>query len=179
MTIADIIGNIIYIGALVCNVSSTFCKTKKNTMLLQCFNVAFGITANIFIFSLSAVVVSISGLIRNILSYKDRLDRKLTYTILFPTVIFSLVMNTKGYIGLLPVASTMLFSMLLYKVKTAQGIKLMNAACNSIWCTHDFLVMNYTAAVTDIVIVVISLVNWLRLRKGNREECRTEQKTKM
>jgi hypothetical protein len=73
-------------------------------MLLQCFNVAFEIMANIFIFSLSAVIVNISGLTRNILSYKDRLDRKLTYMILVPTVIFSLVMNTKGWIGLLPVA---------------------------------------------------------------------------
>jgi len=67
---------------------------------------------------------------------------------------------------------------LLYRVKTVQGIKLMNAACNSIWCTHDFLVMNYTAAVTDIVVVVISLANWFRLKKRDKEECRTEQKTK-
>lgn len=42
----------------------------------------------------------------------------------------------------------------------------------------DIPLKRIISTATDIAMVVISLVNWFRLRKGDKKECRTEQKTK-
>ena len=74
-----IIGNIFSLLSAICIAVSVIKKNKKDFMYWQIGDTLFGIVANIALSAFAALVISIICFIRNILSYKDKLTKNITY----------------------------------------------------------------------------------------------------
>ena len=115
-----IIGNIFSLLSALCIAVSVVKKSKKDFMFWQIGDTVFGIVVNIALFAYAALVISVICLIRNILSYKDKLTKNITYILLILGVVIGLYANNRGIIGWLPIIASASYTICIYATKNEQ-----------------------------------------------------------
>lgn len=98
----------------------TFKKDKKNMLKIQVYNPIFGALSNLFLLSYSAVVVNTVNFVRNYLTYKGKLTKKVSLACIIFYIVFGIVFNTKGIIGLFPIVASASYVLFCYSSSKAQ-----------------------------------------------------------
>ena len=91
-----ILGNVFSLLSAICLAVSVIKKSKKDFMYWQIGDPLFGIATCIVLSAYAALVISVVCLIRNILSYKNKLSKNLTYLLLGISVPVGLYANNLG-----------------------------------------------------------------------------------
>ena len=147
-----IIGNLFSLASAICIAVSAAKNSKKDFMLWQVGDTAFGIFANIFLQAYAALVISLTCLIRNILSYKGKLTQTITYIIIFISTIISFYANNLGWIGWLPIIASGSYTLCIYLTKNEQQMRYALVINMLLWLIHNLYVQAYPAAVSNIII---------------------------
>lgn len=147
-----IIGNLFSLASAICIAVSAAKNSKKDFMFWQVGDTAFGIFANIFLQAYAALVISLTCLIRNILSYKGKLTQTITYIIIFISTIISFYANNLGWIGWLPIIASDSFTLGVYLTKNDQQMRYILVTNALLWLIHSLYIQAYPSAIANLVI---------------------------
>ena len=147
-----IIGNIFSLLSAICIAVSAVKKSKKDFMYWQIGDTFFGIIANIALYAYAALVISIVCLIRNTLSFMDKLTQKITVILLIISVVVGLYANNLGFIGWLPIIASAGYTICIYMTKNEQQMRYALIINMALWFIHNLYVQAYPSAVANIVL---------------------------
>jgi len=160
-----ILGNIFSLIAAICLGVSVFKKTTKDLLLWQVMEVVFCILSNLALVTYSALTTNSIALVRDLLAYKNKLTRNVTLVLLGLCLIFGLIANNRGIIGLFPMAASFVYTVFLYATRNEQQIRFALIINLMLWFVHDFYVGAYPSAVMDVGLSAWSLFNIFRNMK--------------
>lgn len=162
-----ILGNIFSLFSALCIAASVIKQSKKDFMLWQIGDTAFGIIANIALNARAALIISIVCLIRNVLSYKNRLTKYITYILVILSVVIGVYINNRGIIGYLPIFASASYTVCIYLTKNEQQMRYALIINMALWFVHNLYVQAYPSALANIL---LCLWTGLQIIK-----CRTRQ----
>ena len=157
-----IIGNILSLIGCTIMVASGYIKSKQKTLIWQTVHIVFNTAACFTLGAYSGAIVNALSIPRNILAYKDKLKLPLKLVILALSLSLSIIFNKNGWIGYLPLISTVAYILLMDKVSDIPFKILIVATC-VLWGLHDFLVQDYVAAAFDAGCTITSSIAIFRL----------------
>lgn len=163
-----IIGNIIALIASLLMVYSGIVKEKKQVLFYQTLEVGFAVISYLFLGGIAGAVVNTTNLIRNYLCYKDRLTTLAKIVISILAVILVLYFNKEGIIGLLPLVCIIVYLWLI-TINDIVKFKIMIMSLMVLWTIYDFLVLNYVAAVFDILTIIANIISIKNIRKESKK----------
>ena len=161
-----ILGNLFSLISAICIAISVLKKNKKDLIWWQVVDVIFCILSNIALYTYSALTTNSVSLIRNILAYKGKLTKNLTWILLFLCVAAGLYANNRGIIGLLPIAASAGYTIFMYITKNEQQMRWALVFSLVLWFVHDVYVQAYPSALTDAVLGVWTAVQIFKNRKA-------------
>ena len=165
LEILFIIGEISSFLAATCLAKSTFGRTKKDIVKWQVVEQTFCLISNLSLGGYSGVIVNIVSLVRNILSIKGKFKKNLVLPFLLIIIIFGIIFNNHGWIGLIPLIATIEYTIVLGFYKKSQNVRLALAINSTLWAIYDFVIMSYPIFIMDLVVATLALANYIRYRK--------------
>lgn len=160
-----IIGNIFSFLSAVFIALSVIKKNKKDLIWYQVIDVIFCILSNIALYTHAALTTNSVALIRNILAYKNKLTRKITWVLFVLCIIFGLWANNRGFIGLFPIIASSSYTIFMFTTKNEQQMRWALISNLVLWFVHDIYVQAYPSAATDIGLSIWTAVQIFRNRK--------------
>lgn len=161
-----IIGNIFSLLSAICIAVSVAKTSKKDFMFWQIGDTAFGTVANIALSAYAALVISIICLIRNILSYSDKLTKNITYILLVTSIIIGLYANNRGIIGWLPIIASASYTICIYVTKNEQQMRYALLFNMLLWFVHNLYVQAYPSAIANILLCVWTIGEIIAQRRN-------------
>ena len=125
----------------------------------------FCILSNIALYTYAALTTNTIALIRNILAYKNKLTRKITWVLFVLCIIFGLWANNRGFIGLFPIIASSSYTIFMFTTKNEQQMRWALISNLMLWFVHDIYVQAYPSAATDIGLSIWTAVQIFRNRK--------------
>lgn len=160
-----IIGNVFSFLSAVFIALSVVKKNKKDLIWYQVIDVIFCILSNIALYTYAALTTNSVALIRNILAYKNKLTRKITWVLFVLCIIFGLWANNRGFIGLFPIIASSSYTIFMFTTKNEQQMRWALISNLMLWFVHDIYVQAYPSAATDIGLSIWTAVQIFRNRK--------------
>ena len=154
-----ILGNIFSLIAAICLGISVFKKTTASLLMWQILEVVFCILSNIALITYSALTTNSIALIRDILAYKNKLSKKITIVLVILCIMFGLIANNRGIIGLFPMAASVIYTIFLHLTRNEQQIRFALIINLMLWFVHDFYVGAYPSALMDVMLSAWTLLN--------------------
>lgn len=160
-----ILGNIFSLLSAICIAISVLKKDKNNLILWQVIDVIFCILSNIALYTYSALTTNSIALIRNLLAYKNKLTKKITWTLFILCIVVGLWANNRGLIGLFPIAASASYTVFMFTTKDEQQMRWALVANLILWFVHDIYVQAYPSALTDVVLCIWTGMQIFKNRK--------------
>lgn len=169
--ITIIIGNIIALIASLLMVYSGVIKQKKKILYIQTVQIGMSVVSNIILGGITGAIINALSCIRNILCYKNKLGLKEKILITILSLTLSLLFNNLGWIGFLPLISTITYLWLM-NIEDVIKFKVLIIFTMVLWCVYDIYIKSYTSAVFDFMNAVANVVSIYQLKcvknvKGN------------
>ncbi|MBQ0058474.1 MAG: YgjV family protein [Lachnospiraceae bacterium] len=121
---------------------------------IQCLLMA---VASIFFGSLSGLTTFLLCALRNAIIAYDRYTKRIFILFLILIPALGLFSNNRGALGLLPVITTIIYTVGQYYLKSDFRIK-SNIALNLLlWAIYDFLVLDIVSGVVDAVSTIVTV----------------------
>ncbi|MBR1600385.1 MAG: YgjV family protein [Alphaproteobacteria bacterium] len=149
-----IIGNIFSLLSAICIAVSVIKKSKADLIWWQILDVIFCILSNIALYTYAALTTNSVALIRNILAYKNKLTKNITWILLILCVVVGLWANNRGIIGLFPIIASASYTIFMYTTKNEQQMRWALVSNLILWFVHDIYVQAYPSALTDIILSI-------------------------
>lgn len=162
-----IIGNIIALLASILIVFISYAKNKKNIIILQTLQVSLLTLSNLILGGLTGAIINAITIVRNILCYKNKLT-KLNITIISVLlIVLSLYFNNLSLIGVLPLISTVIYTVFINTKSTIilKLLLLLNMIC---WGIYDFTIQSYTSAIFDFLGIITSIISICQLKANKK-----------
>lgn len=144
---------------------STFNKSKNKMIFWQIVDSMLNAIANVFLFSFSGAITNVFTSIRNMLQVKNKFDKKMMILFCLFVIIIGIYVNNKGIIGLLPIIASIEYTILMYKFKTAQKMRIALIINLILWSIYDFTIKSYPMFTMDLIIICISFINIIRFKE--------------
>ncbi|MBE6151317.1 MAG: YgjV family protein [Firmicutes bacterium] len=145
-----IIANIVALIASIIMVSIGLIKKKKRIIYYQTIQIGLFVVSNILLGASTGIIINSISCVRNILCYKNKLDKKNKIIIIILSVVTSLLFNNKGIIGLLPLISSVVY-IIYMNIKDVVKFKYILIFTLLLWFVYDFYIMSYTSALFDLI----------------------------
>lgn len=145
-----IIANIVALIASIIMVSIGLIKKKKRIIYYQTIQIGLFVVSNILLGAATGIIINSISCVRNILCYKNKLDKKNKIIIIILSVVTSLLFNNKGIIGLLPLISSVVYIFYM-NIKDVVKFKYILIFTLLLWFVYDFYIMSYTSALFDLI----------------------------
>jgi hypothetical protein len=158
-----VIGNIIALIASVLMVYSGILREKKKIIYVQTIQIGLSVISNLVLGGITGAIINALSCIRNILCYKDKLGTKEKTIIIILSIILSLIFNNIGFIGILPVISTVAY-ILLMNTKNVIKFKILIIVTMIMWLIYDLYIKSYTSAIFDFMNIVANIISIFQLR---------------
>lgn len=163
-----IIGNIIALVASLIMVYSGILKEKKKILFFQTLQIGITVISNIVLGGFTGAINNILNCVRNILCYKDKLGLKERIIITILSIIFTLLFNDIGLIGLLPLISSVAYIWLM-NVKDVIKFKYLVIFNISLWFIYDFYIKAYIFAIFEFITIATTCISIIQIiRKKNK-----------
>jgi len=160
-----IIGNIFSLLSSLCIAISAAQKSKKDLIKWQTFNIVFYMIACVVLEAYAALVSIFIALVRNVLSYKDRLTKKITAFLCLLIVIAGMWANNRGAVGILPIIAILSYTIFIYTTKNEQQMRYALILNMVLWLIHNVYIMAYPSALTNVLICLWTLIQIFKHKK--------------
>lgn len=160
-----IIGNIVALIASIIMVYSGYLKQKKKILYAQTIQIGLSVLSNIILGGITGAIINAISCIRNILCYKEKLNNVAKIVLIILATILSLYFNNLGFIGLLPLISTITY-ILLMNIKDVIKFKYLIIFTMVLWFFYDLYIKSYTSACFDFMNIVANFVSIIQINKN-------------
>ena len=152
-----LIGNIISFAAAIFLAVSCVVKSRKQIFILQFMNCAVLAVASYFFGSSAAITTLALCCIRNIFIMKDKFSVPVMTVILILVIACGILTNNRGIIGLLPVIATVEYTICCHYITDVDKTRISILVNEAIWIIYSFLVLDFSTAITDIIVVTVDI----------------------
>lgn len=147
-----VIGNIISLLASVLMTYSGYIKSKGKFLIVQIMQMSLSALSNFILGGITGTIINLVNIIRNVLCYKNKLNKYSIALILTLSISLSLYFNNLSFIGLLPLLSTILYTTLM-NIKDIKKFKYLTIITMLLWLIYDICIMNYVSALFDLLTI--------------------------
>lgn len=147
-----VIGNIISLLASVLMTYSGYIKSKGKFLIVQIIQMSLSALSNFILGGITGTIINLVNIIRNVLCYKNKLNKYSIALILTLSISLSLYFNNLSFIGLLPLLSTILYTTLM-NVKDIKKFKYLTITTMLLWLIYDICIMNYVSSLFDLLTI--------------------------
>ena len=158
-----IIGNIISLIAGVFIILSMWVNDEKKAYFYQFLNAFILIISSVFFFSWTGVTTMAIAATRNMMVYKDRLTLRWTVFFIVISVVLGLMVNTMGFVGLLPIIAIVQITLCNYYLKTIKSIKTSFIVNSAIYIVYFLAILDFSSAAIESVTALIGVVALFKL----------------
>lgn len=155
-------------------VCSGFLKKKKKILYAQTIQISLSVLSNLILGGITGAIINALGCIRNILCYKNKLNIMAKIILILFSIIFSIMFNNLGVIGLLPVISTVTY-ILLMNIKDVVKFKWLIIFTMLMWLIYDVYIKSYTSAVFDFMNIVANIISIIQINNNKQGERKNEK----
>lgn len=159
-----IIGNIVALIASIIMIYSGYLKQKKKILYTQTIQIVLSVLSNIILGGITGAIINAISCIRNILCYKEKLNNIMKSILIILATVLSLYFNNLGFIGFLPLISTIAY-ILLMNTKNVIKFKYLIIFTMILWCCYDLYIKSYTSACFDVMCIITNLVSIIQINK--------------
>ena len=147
-----VIGNIVSLLASVLMTYSGYIKSKGKFLIVQIVQMSLSALSNFILGGITGTIINLVNIIRNVLCYKNKLNKYSIILILTLSISLSLYFNNLSFIGLLPLLSTILYTTLM-NIKDIKKFKYLTITTMLLWLIYDICIMNYVSALFDLLTI--------------------------
>lgn len=158
-----VIGNGISLFAGIFIILSMWVNDEKQAYKYQFLNAFILIISSVFFFSWTGVVTMAVAASRNAMVYFDRLTFSWTMFFISVSVIFGLLVNTMGLVGILPIIAIIQLSLCNYYLKTIKPIKISFIVNSAIYVVYFLAIWDLSSASIESFTALVGLVSLARL----------------
>lgn len=169
-----LIGNIIALIASFLILIISYLKNKKDIIKVQTLQVILLAISNIVLGGITGAITNSITVIRNILCYKEKLTKKKAIVIATLIATLGLLFNDSGLIGLLPLSSTIIYTLFI-NTKDPIKLKLLILMNLVFWGIYDLTIKSYTSAFFEFTGSISSIVTIIQMTKNNKNYKINEQ----
>ena len=163
-----IAGNICSFFAACFTLLSAWSRDRKRIYLYQAAQCLILAVANIFFVSVSGTTTYFLCAVRNWLIAENRFTGRRCILFVIAVAVLGLAANTRGIVGLLPVITTVIYTVACLYVKRTQDIK-WNIIVNLVlWTVYDLLIGDYVSAGVDSVSAGTALLSVFHEKRERR-----------
>ena len=166
-----LIGNLISFAAACFTLASAWSGNRKRIYLYQALQCVLLAVANIFFSSISGVTTYAICAVRNVLLAYDRFTARLCMIFVACVGVIGLAVNNRGFVGLIPVFTTALYTVICLYAKRRVAIKTNIIANLSLWAVYDILISDYVSFSVDTGSAFVAVISLLR-RNGETQQHR-------
>ncbi len=153
-----ILGNFFCLLSVICIAVSVVKKSKSSLIWWQIVDTIFCVLASIALYAYASLVTNLISLLRNVLSYKNKLTNKITLVLCGLCILIGLYVNNIGVFGWLPIAASTIYTLLIFFTKNEQQMRWAVIFNLGLWCIHDFYIKAYPSAIADIALSIWSAI---------------------
>lgn len=158
-----IIGNIIALIASLLMVYSGILKKKEKIIYIQTIQIGMSVISNIILGGITGAIINCISCIRNILCYKEKLKNKEKIILTVVSVALSLYFNNLGIIGILPLISTVTYTLLM-DIKDVIKFKKLIIFTMIMWLIYDVYIKSYSSAIFDFMNIVTNIFSIYKIK---------------
>lgn len=158
-----VIGNAIALIASILMVYSGIIKEKKKIIYVQTLQIGLLVISNLVLGGFTGAIINSLSIIRNILCYKDKLRLIAKLIIITLSIILSLTFNNLGFIGLLPLISTVIY-ILLMDTKNIIKFKILTIFTMILWLIYDINIKSYISVIFYIMNIAANIISIFQLQ---------------
>ncbi len=172
-------GNIVSFAAACFTLASAWSRDRRRIYLYQagqCLLLAF---ANILFGSVSGVTTFALCTARNLLLAYDRFTPRRCWFFVSAVALLGLYANNRGAVGLIPVVTTALYTVVCLYAKRTRDIKLNLIVNLLLWAVYDFFILDLVSCAVDAVSAGTAVVSLFRAQDSRSiSEAETSKATR-
>ncbi len=172
-------GNIVSFAAACFTLASAWSRDRRRIYLYQagqCLLLAF---ANILFGSVSGVTTFALCTARNLLLAYDRFTPRRCWFFVSAVALLGLYANNRGAVGLIPVVTTALYTVVCLYAKRTRDIKLNLIVNLLLWAVYDFFILDLVSCAVDAVSAGTAVVSLFRAQDSrSMSEAETSKATR-
>lgn len=162
-----IIGNGISLIAGIFIILSMWVNDEKQAYKYQFWNAFILMISSVFFFSWTGVTTMAIAASRNAMVYYDRLTSYWTVFFIVISVIVGLMVNTMGFVGILPIIAIVQITLCNYYLKSIKTIKTSFIVNSAIYVVYFLAIYDFSSAAIESITALIGLVSLFRLLRAN------------
>lgn len=161
------LGNGIALIASILMVYTGILKQKKQILYTQTIQIFLSIISNLILEGMTGAIINFISCIRNIACYYERLRIKEKTILIILAIFFSLMLNNRGIIGLLPLVSLVVYTLFM-DTKDVLKFKFLIIFSMIMWGIYDLYIQAYTAAIFDFMSICANAISIYNIRKNSK-----------
>lgn len=162
-----IVGNIISFVAGIFIILSMWVNNEKQAYKYQFWNAFILMISSVFFLSWTGVTTMAIAASRNAMVYKDRLTINWTIFFIVISIVLGLLVNTMGFIGILPIIAIVQITLCNYYLKSIKPIKISFIVNSAIYIVYFVAIFDISSAVIESITALVGLVALVRLLKSS------------
>ncbi|MBQ8017080.1 MAG: YgjV family protein [Methanobrevibacter sp.] len=156
-------GNAISLIAGIFIILSMWVNDEKQAYKYQFLNAFILIISSVFFLSWTGVTTMAIAAARNMMVYKDKLTFNWTIFFIVISVVLGLMVNTMGFVGLLPIIAIIQITLCNYYLKSIKTIKTGFIVNSAIYVIYFLAILDFSSAVIESFTALIGLIALFRL----------------
>lgn len=158
-----VIGNVISLIAGIFIILSMWVNDEKQAYKYQFLNAFILMISSVFFLSWTGVTTMAIAATRNAMVYKDKLTFNWTIFFIVISIVIGVMVNTMGFVGLLPIIAIVQITLCNYYLKSIKPIKISFIVNSAIYIVYFLAIYDFSSAIIESITALIGLVSLFML----------------
>ena len=163
-----LIANVIALIASLLMVYTGYIKKKEKILFFQTIQIGLSVISNLILGGITGAIINALGLIRNILCYKEKLNKIAQIILIILSILLGVYFNNLALIGLLPIISNVVYIVFM-NIKDVIKFKYLIIFTMTMWLVYDIYIMSYTSAVFDLGNIIANIISIIQIKKSAKK----------
>lgn len=163
-----LIANAIALIASLLMVYTGYIKKKEKILFFQTIQIGLSVISNLILGGITGAIINALGLIRNILCYKEKLNKIAQIILIILSILLGVYFNNLALIGLLPIISNVVYIVFM-NIKDVTKFKYLIIFTMTMWLIYDIYIMSYTSAVFDLGNIIANIISIIQIKKSTKK----------
>ena len=163
-----LIANTIALIASLLMVYTGYIKKKEKILFFQTIQIGLSVISNLILGGITGAIINALGLIRNILCYKEKLNKIAQIILIILSILLGVYFNNLALIGLLPIISNVVYIVFM-NIKDVIKFKYLIIFTMTMWLIYDIYIMSYTSAVFDLGNIIANIISIIQIKKSTKK----------
>ena len=163
-----LIANAIALIASLLMVYTGYIKKKEKILFFQTIQIGLSVISNLILGGITGAIINALGLIRNILCYKEKLNKIAQIILIILSIVLGVYFNNLALIGLLPIISNVVYIVFM-NIKDVIKFKYLIIFTMTMWLVYDIYIMSYTSAVFDLGNIIANIISIIQIKKSTKK----------